>query len=345
MQKLTITRPDDFHLHFRDGAMLQAVVPPTAKVFGRAIAMPNLTPPVINTTQAQEYYARIKAAVPAGSNFEPLMTLYLTDQTTPEMIEAAAQSGIIKACKLYPANATTNSAHGVTNIQALGETFAAMQENGILLLTHGEITDSDIDIFDREKCFFDRHLSKIVAQNPQLKVVAEHITTAEAAQFILGASTNVAATITPQHIMYNRNDLLVGGVKPHNYCLPILKRNTHQQALQDVVKSGNAKFFLGTDSAPHLKRNKENCCGCAGCYSAPAALELYAQVFEQLGCLDKLEAFASFNGADFYGIPRNTDTVTLIKQPWQMAEEVMVDGEPLVPFFAGQTLNWKILEN
>lgn len=341
-QTLTITRPDDWHIHFRDGEMLQAVVPPTAKVFSRAIAMPNLQPPVTSTEQAQGYYERIKAALPVGSNFEPLMTLYLTDQTSPEMIEAAAQSGVVKACKLYPANATTNSAHGVTDPARLKETYAAMQEQGILLLVHGEVTASEIDVFDREKAFIDQHMCKIVADNPGLKVVFEHITTADAAEFVLSGPANLAATITPQHLMYNRNDLLVGGVKPHNYCLPVLKRNTHQKALQDVVASGNNKFFLGTDSAPHLKAAKESCCGCAGCYSAPAALELYAQVFDELGSLDKLEAFASFNGPDFYGLDRNNETVTLIREAWQMPEQVLVAGEPLVPFYAGQTLNWKV---
>lgn len=339
-QTLTITRPDDWHIHFRDGDMLKAVVPPTANVFGRAIAMPNLQPPVVTTEQAQGYYERIKAA--AGNNFEPLMTLYLTDQTTPEMIEAAAASGIVKACKLYPANATTNSAHGVTDVAGLAETFATMQEKGILLLVHGEVTHSEIDVFDREKAFIDQHMCQIVTNNPDLKVVFEHITTADAAEFVKAAADNVAATITPQHLMYNRNDLLVGGVKPHNYCLPVLKRNTHQKALQEVVASGSTKFFLGTDSAPHLKAAKESCCGCAGCYSAPAALELYAQIFEELGCLDKLEAFASFNGPDFYGLPRNSDTVTLVREPWQMPDQVLVGEEPLVPFYAGQTLNWKV---
>lgn len=342
-QTLTITRPDDWHLHFRDGAMLETVVPPTAEVFARAIAMPNLQPPVVDAQQAQAYYERIKACVPAGHSFEPLMTLYLTDNTTPEMIEAAAATGVVKACKLYPANATTNSAHGVTQVAALKETFAVMQEQGILLLVHGEVTANEIDVFDREKAFIDQHMINIVADNPELKVVFEHITTSDAAAFVNAGGQNLAATITPQHLMYNRNDLLVGGVKPHNYCLPILKRNTHQQALQDVVASGSAKFFLGTDSAPHLKSAKESCCGCAGCYSAPAALELYAQIFEELGCLDKLEAFASLNGPDFYGLPRNADTVTLKREPWQMPEQVMVAGEPMVPFFAGQTLNWKVI--
>nr|WP_285817709.1 dihydroorotase [Echinimonas agarilytica] len=339
---MTITRPDDWHIHFRDGAMMATAVPATANVFGRAIVMPNLQPPVVDAEQAVAYYDRLKGCLADNSQFEPLMTLYLTDQTTPEMIKAAAASGVVKACKLYPANATTNSAHGVTDVAGLNDTFAEMEKQGILLLVHGEVTDHDIDVFDREKEFIERHMVHVVKANPNLKIVFEHITTADAVEFVLESSVNVAATITPQHLMYNRNDLLVGGVKPHNYCLPVLKRNTHQKALQKAVASGSSKFFLGTDSAPHLKSAKESSCGCAGCYSAPAALELYAHIFDQLGCLDKLEGFASHYGADFYGLPRNTDTVTLVNEAWPMPEQVTVGDEPLVPFFAGQIINWKV---
>ncbi|MBW8191533.1 dihydroorotase [Neiella marina] len=341
-QTITIRQPDDWHIHLRDGAVMETAVPATAAVFARAIAMPNLQPPVINAADAMAYYQRIKSCVPAGSNFEPLMTLYLTDATTPEMIVAAKEAGVVKACKLYPANATTNSAHGVTDVGRLSETFAAMEEQGILLLVHGEVTESHIDVFDREKEFIDRHMTKIVAANPNLKIVFEHITTSDAAAFVQSSSANVAATITPQHLMYNRNDLLVGGVKPHNYCLPVLKRNTHQQKLQEVVATGSEKFFLGTDSAPHLKSAKESSCGCAGCYSAPAALELYAHIFDDLGCIDKLEGFASLHGPAFYGLPINEKTITLVKEPWQMPEQVQVGDESIVPFYAGQTLNWKV---
>ena len=340
---LTITRPDDWHIHVRDNAMLTAVVPVTARVFGRAIVMPNLQPPVITPAAAHDYYRRIKAATPVTSCFEPLMTLYLTDQTTPAMIQQAAEQGLVKACKLYPANATTNSAHGVTNLTALDATFAAMADTGLLLLVHGEVTADEIDVFDREKAFIDQQLVPIVTKHPYLKVVFEHITTSDAAEFVLGGGPNVAATITPQHLLYNRNHILVGGIKPHNYCLPVLKRNTHQQALQAVIAGGSSKFFLGTDSAPHLQHAKESACGCAGCYSAPAALELYAEIFDQLGVLDKLEAFASFNGADFYGLPRNTGTVTLVRKPWQVPDKVDVAGQPMVPFYAGETLQWQVV--
>ncbi|GAA5216399.1 dihydroorotase [Corallincola platygyrae] len=339
---LTIIQPDDWHIHLRDDAMLHTAVPATARVFSRAIAMPNLQPPVVTPADAKAYYERIQGATPAESNFTPLMTLYLTDNTTPEMVREAAAGGLVKACKLYPANATTNSAHGVTDLAGLDATFEAMAEVGLLLLVHGEVTADEIDVFDREKAFIDQHLSNIVAKFPQLKVVFEHITTKDAAEFVFASDANVAATVTPQHLMYNRNHLLVGGIKPHNYCLPVLKRNIHQQALQEAVASGSNKFFLGTDSAPHLKHTKESACGCAGCYSAPAALELYAEIFEQIGALDKLEAFASFNGPDFYGLPRNTGTVTLVRDPWQIPDTVDVAGEPMVPFYAGNTLQWKV---
>ena len=342
MQQITITTPDDWHLHFRDGDMLDETVPATARCFARAIAMPNLVPPVVNAKLANEYKARILAARPQGSHFEPLMTLYLTNQTTQQDIVDAKNSGVI-AAKLYPAGATTNSAQAVSGIEALYPVFAEMQTQGLLLLVHGEVTESHVDIFDREKIFIDQYMAKIVHAFPELKVVFEHITTSDAADFVLSSASHVAATITPQHLLLNRNDLLVGGIKPHNYCLPVLKRSSHQQALRKAVEGGSNKFFLGTDSAPHARNAKENACGCAGCYSAWSALELYTQVFDELNALDKLEGFASFHGADFYGLPRNQSTVTLVKESWTVPESVILpNGEPIVPFFAGQTVDWKI---
>ena len=342
MQSITIRQPDDWHLHFRDNDMLAETVPATARCFARAIVMPNLVPPVTNAELAMAYKARIEAARPVGSQFEPLMTLYLTNQTTPADITAAKAAGVV-ACKLYPAGATTNSDAAVKGINALYPVFEQMEKDGVLLLIHGEVTESHVDIFDREKVFIDQYMAKIVKDFPGLKVVFEHITTADAADFVLANGENIAATITPQHLLLNRNDLLVGGVRPHNYCLPVLKRNTHQQRLREVVAEGSAKFFLGTDSAPHAKHRKENACGCAGCYSAWSAIELYAEVFEQLDALDKFEAFASENGPDFYGLPRNTGTITLVKESWQVPEIVtLADGTEMVPFFAGQTLNWKL---
>ena len=342
MQQITITTPDDWHLHFRDGDMLSETVPATARCFARAIVMPNLVPPVINATLAMEYKTRILAARPQGSHFEPLMTLYLTNQTTQQDIVDAKNSGVI-AAKLYPAGATTNSAQAVSGIEALYPVFEEMQIQGLLLLVHGEVTESHVDIFDREKVFIDQYMAKIVQAFPELKVVFEHITTSDAADFVLNSASNVAATITPQHLLLNRNDLLVGGIKPHNYCLPVLKRSSHQQALRKAVAGGSNKFFLGTDSAPHAKHAKENACGCAGCYSAWSALELYTQVFDELNALDKLEGFASFHGADFYGLPRNQSTVTLVKESWTVPGSVILpSGEPIVPFFAGQTVDWKI---
>jgi dihydroorotase len=344
MQQITITTPDDWHLHFRDGQMLNETVPATARCFARAIVMPNLVPPVTNAKLALEYETRILAARPKGSNFQPLMTLYLTNQTSTSDIIQAKQAGVV-AAKLYPAGATTNSAQAVSGIEALYPVFEEMQKQGMLLLIHGEVTESHVDIFDREKVFIDQYMAKIVAAFPQLKVVFEHITTSDAADFVLSQPTNLAATITPQHLLLNRNDLLVGGVKPHNYCLPVLKRNTHQQALRKVVASGSPQFFLGTDSAPHAKHAKESACGCAGCYSAWSALELYAQVFDDLGVIDKLEGFASFHGADFYGLPRNTGTVTLSKENWQIPESFLLsDGEAIVPFFAGETVTWRLVQ-
>ena len=339
---LTITTPDDWHLHFRDGDMLGETVPATARCFRRAIVMPNLVPPVTTAAMATDYRQRILQAVPPGSEFEPLMTLYLTNDTTADTIRAAKTAGVV-AVKLYPAGATTNSATGVSDLSHLEPVFTAMAETGLLLLIHGEVTDGDIDIFDREKVFIDRHLRDIVENFPDLKIVLEHITTADAVDFVSAAPGTVAATITPQHLLLNRNDLLVGGIRPHNYCLPVLKRNTHQQALRSAVASGSPKFFLGTDSAPHEQHRKESACGCAGCYSAWSAIELYAQVFEELGCLDKLEAFASFHGADFYGLPRNQNTITLTRQSWQIPETITLPNDnSIVPFAAGQTVQWRL---
>lgn len=344
MHKLTLQTPDDWHLHFRDGEMLMETVPATARCFQRAIVMPNLVPPVTTAAMALAYKQRIQAARPATSKFEPLMTLYLTNQTTRQDILDAKAAGIV-AAKLYPAGATTNSDAAVEGIEGLYPIFEVMAECGMLLLIHGEVTESHVDIFDREKAFIDRYLIDITTRFTDLKVVFEHITTADAAQFVADSSERVAATITPQHLLLNRNDLLVGGVKPHNYCLPVLKRSTHQEALRKAVASGSKKYFLGTDSAPHEKHLKENACGCAGCYSAWSALELYAHVFEELGVLDKLEGFASHYGADFYGLPRNSGTVILTKQDWQVPDEIALpNGHPIVPFFAGQTVGWKLTE-
>lgn len=342
MQSITITTPDDWHLHFRDGEMLAETVPATARCFKRAIVMPNLVPPVTTAEMAMSYKERILKARPQGSEFEPLMTLYLTNQTSEQDIEDAKAAGVI-AAKLYPAGATTNSDAAVSQISALSKVFAKMEQEGMLLLIHGEVTDHDIDIFDREKLFIDRTMSKIVANHPNLKVVFEHITTKDAVDFVMGSSANVAATITPQHLMMNRNDLLVGGIRPHNYCLPVLKRQEHQQALRQVVTTGSRKFFLGTDSAPHAKHKKEAACGCAGCYSAWSAIELYTQVFDELGALDKLEGFASFYGPDFYGLERNKGTITLVKESWQTPESIALpNNDSIVPFYAGQSVSWKL---
>ena len=341
-EELSLLAPDDWHLHFRDGQMLQQTVPATARCFQRAVVMPNLVPPVTTGAMAQAYRARILAARPEGSTFEPLMTLFLTNQTTPDDIVQAKAMGVV-AAKLYPAGATTNSSAAVQSVAALQPVFETMQAQGMLLLVHGEVTQAHIDIFDREKAFIDTHLTQIVDRNPGLKVVLEHITTSDAVDFVLQASDRVAATVTPQHLLLNRNDLLVGGIRPHNFCLPVLKRNTHQRALQAAVASGTAKIFLGTDSAPHEKAKKENACGCAGCYSAWSAIELYAQVFEDLGALDKLEAFASHSGADFYGLPRNRHSIRLVKDSWQVPVDIALsNGESLVPFFAGQAVRWRL---
>ncbi|MCC4834534.1 dihydroorotase [Shewanella sp. 1_MG-2023] len=342
MTQITITTPDDWHLHFRDGDMLAETVPATARLFQRAIVMPNLVPPVTDATMVSAYRERILAARPQGSSFEPLMTLFLTNNTTAQDIIDAKAAGVV-AAKLYPAGATTNSDAAVKALDALFPIFEVMAEQGMLLLVHGEVTESHIDIFDREKEFIDRYMARIVEAMPTLKIVFEHITTKDAAEFVASAPSNIAATITPQHLLLNRNDLLVGGVRPHNFCLPVLKRNIHQQALQAAVATGSSKFFLGTDSAPHEKHRKESACGCAGCYSAWSALELYAQVFDDLGALDKLEGFASLHGADFYGLPRNTGTVTLVKEEWVVPEQIILPNQnPIVPFFAGETVNWKV---
>ncbi|MCK9504920.1 MAG: dihydroorotase [Porticoccaceae bacterium] len=344
MEKLVITRPDDWHAHLRDNEALTTTVPAAARYFGRTIVMPNLVPPVLTTPQAEEYQQRILAQRPAGSRWQPLMVLYLTDRTTPQDIRSAKASGFVKAAKYYPAGATTNSDSGVTSLNNIYPVLATMEEVGLPLLLHGEVTDGDIDIFDREAVFIERHLSAIVSRFPDLKIVLEHITTQEGAQFVAAASANVAATITPQHLLFNRNAMLAGGIRPHFYCLPILKRNIHQEALIHAATSGNPKFFLGTDSAPHTTANKEAACGCAGCYSHHAPLELYAELFDRENALDKLEGFASCHGSDFYGLPRNTDTITLIKKPWQVPNSVMLGNDAMTPLWAGNALNWQILD-
>ncbi|MCY1269599.1 Dihydroorotase [compost metagenome] len=342
--RLTLLRPDDWHIHLRDGAVLAHTVADAARTFGRAIIMPNLVPPVRNAEEADAYRQRILAARPAGSRFEPLMVLYLTDRTSPEEIRAAKASGFVHAAKLYPAGATTNSDSGVTSIDKIIPALEAMAEVGMLLLVHGEVTRGEIDVFDREKVFIDEHLRRVVERFPTLKVVFEHITTGDAVQFVQSAPDNVAATITAHHLLYNRNHMLVGGIRPHFYCLPILKRNTHQEALLDAATSGSAKFFLGTDSAPHAKHAKEAACGCAGCYTAYAAIELYAEAFEQRNALDKLEAFASFNGPDFYGLPRNTDRITLVREEWTAPATLPLGEQTVVPLRAGEKLRWRLLE-
>ena len=343
MDKITITRPDDWHLHLRDGDALKAVLPDTANRFGRAIVMPNLRPPVTTTALAAEYRQRILDAIPAGANFEPLMTLYLTDNTSAAEITRAKASGFVHGVKLYPAGATTNSDSGVSSLDACGEALEAMQESGMPLLVHAEVTDADVDVFDRERVFIDRHMQPLLTKYPELKVVFEHITTKDAAEFVVSAPSNVAATITPHHLLMNRNAMFTGGIRPHHYCLPILKREEHRLALVSAATSGNPKFFLGTDSAPHAKSSKEAACGCAGMYSAHAGIELYAEAFEAAGALDKLESFASFYGADFYGLPRNTDQITLLKTAWNVPESITFAADILVPLRAGQSIAWKML--
>ena len=339
---LSITRPDDWHLHLRDGAALKAVLPDTAKQFARAIVMPNLRPPVTTTALALAYRQRILDALPAELNFEPLMTLYLTDNTTAEEIALAKASGIVHGIKLYPAGATTNSDSGVTNLGHCVKALEAMEKLGVPLLAHAEVTDADVDVFDRERVFIERNMAPLLKKFPALKVVFEHITTKDAADFVTEASSNVAATITAHHLLMNRNDMFKGGIQPHHYCLPILKREEHRVALVKAAISGNAKFFLGTDSAPHAKHTKEAACGCAGMYTAHTAIELYAEAFENANALEKLEGFASFYGADFYGLPRNTAQITLIKESWKVPDSLPFDGDALVPLRAGQTLAWKL---
>ncbi len=342
--QLTITRPDDWHLHLRDDEALAAVLPHTARQFARAIVMPNLKPPVTTVEQAAAYRQRILAALPLGMSFEPLMTLYLTDNMPPAEIVKAAASGFVRAVKLYPAGATTNSDAGLTDIRKADATLAEMERVGLPLLVHGEVTDPAVDLFDREKVFIDTVLLPLTQRFPRLKVVMEHITTKDAAEFVAASAANVAATITVHHLLYNRNAIFQGGVRPHWYCLPILKRETHREALVAAAISGNPKFFLGTDSAPHAKGAKEAACGCAGCYTAYAAIELYAEVFENAGALDKLEAFASFNGPDWYGLPRNSDKITLAKQTWTVpASYPYLSTDDIVPLRAGESLNWKML--
>jgi dihydroorotase len=338
---LTLTRPDDWHLHVRDGTALQAVVPHTAAQFGRAIIMPNLKPPVTTAAQAQAYRERILAAVPAGMAFEPLMALYLTDNLPPDEIARARAAGVV-ALKLYPAGATTNSDAGVTDIRKTYKTLEAMQREGLKLLVHGEVTSADIDLFDREAVFIDQVLIPLRRDFPELKIVMEHITTKEAAQYVAGAGAHTAATITAHHLLYNRNAIFLGGIRPHYYCLPVLKRETHRVALVQAATSGSDRFFLGTDSAPHPAHLKEHAVGCAGCYTAHAAMELYAEAFEAAGALDKLEGFASFHGPDFYGLPRNAGTVTLKRQAWRVPETVPFGEAELKPLRGGETLAWKL---
>lgn len=341
-QQITITRPDDWHLHVRDGAALASVLPHTAAQFARAIIMPNLKPPVTTTEQAAAYRERILAALPAGMNFEPLMTLYLTNNTPPDEIRRAKDSGFVHAVKLYPAGATTNSDAGVTDLKNCYKTLETMQEVGMPFLVHGEVTDAEIDLFDREAVFIDRVMQPLRKDMPELKVVFEHITTSDAAAYVAESGGPIAATITAHHLLYNRNEIFKGGIRPHYYCLPVLKRETHRQALVKAAISGSKRFFLGTDSAPHAKGLKEHACGCAGCYTAMHAMELYAQAFEQAGALDQLEAFASFNGPDFYQLPRNSGSITLVREDWQMPTELPFADSSIVPLNSGETLHWKM---
>jgi dihydroorotase len=339
---LTLGQPDDWHLHLRDGKAMADVVAATAAVFRRAIVMPNLQPPVTTTQAAGSYRERILATLPAGSRFRPLMTLYLTDTTEPAEIARARASGFVHAVKYYPAGATTHSDAGVTSIARVYPVLAAMEKHGVVLSLHGEVTDAGVDIFDREAVFIERTLAAIVRDFPGLRIVLEHITTADAAAFVTAAADGVAATITPQHLLYSRNALFAGGVRPHYYCLPILKRETHRKALVAAATSGNRKFFLGTDSAPHPRHTKENACGCAGCYTAPIALPLYAEAFEAAGALDRLEGFASHHGADFYALPRNDDKVTLTRRSWTVPADYRFGDDRVVPLRAGETLHWQV---
>ncbi len=341
--ELTLTRPDDWHVHLRDGAALSHTCADMARYMGRAIVMPNLTPPVTNVALAAAYRDRILAAQQGlPRQFEPLMVLYLTDQTTEADIAEAAASDFVHAVKLYPAGATTNSDAGVADLSALYPVIGAMEAHDLPLLIHGEVTDHAVDIYDREAVFIEQHLRPIVASFPRLRVVLEHITTEDAVDFVAGAGDRVAATITAHHLLYNRNHMLVGGIRPHYYCLPILKRNRHQLALIEAATTGNPKFFLGTDSAPHDTGEKESACGCAGCYTAHAALEMYAEVFEEAGALDRLEGFASFYGADFYGLPRNTDSITLTRQAWEIPAQLAMGAGSMTPLRAGETIPWTV---
>ena len=342
MDSLTITRPDDWHLHLRDGAALSSVLPDTARQFARAIVMPNLKPPVTTVAAAAAYRERILAAVPQGADFQPLMTLYLTDDTPPAEITRARQCGFVHGVKYYPAGATTNSAFGVTDIRRCDATLAAMAEQGLPLLIHGEVTDTDVDVFDRERVFIERTLAPLLARFPVLRVVLEHITTSDAVDFVLQAGRNVAATITAHHLLLNRNAIFQGGIRPHNYCLPVLKREEHRRALVAAAISGNPKFFLGTDSAPHERRTKEQACGCAGIYTAHTAMELYAEAFDAADALDRLEGFASIFGADFYGLPRNQGKITLRRDAWQVPTELAFADGALAPMRAGESLAWRV---
>ncbi len=344
MEHLTLTRPDDWHIHLRDGAALATTVPHVAAQFGRAIVMPNLRPPVTTTEAALAYRQRILDARPSGSRFEPLMTLYLTDTTSGDEIRRAKASGFVHGVKLYPAGATTNSDSGVTDLAKVYDTLAVMEEVGMPLLIHGEITDSHVDIFDREKLFIDQKLAPLLERFPKLKVVFEHITTRDAADFVLYGPDNLAATITAHHLLMNRNDMLVGGIQPHHYCLPVLKREKHRQALVKVATSGNPKFFLGTDSAPHTRSTKESDCGCAGMYTAFGAIELYAEAFYNAGALGQLDGFASRHGPRFYGLPVNSETVSLVRQEWAVPKSYPLGDETVVPLRAGGNLTWQLLQ-
>ena len=342
--RLTLTRPDDWHLHLRDGLALAAVLPDTARRFGRAIVMPNLKPPVTTGAAAAAYRERILAALPRGVAFEPLMTLYLTDRTPPAEIAAAKASGFVHAVKYYPAGATTNSENGVTDWQKARAAIAAMEQHDLPLLLHGEVTDGDVDVFDRERVFLERHLAPLRADFPGLRIVLEHVTTADAVAFVRQAGKRTAATITAHHLLWNRNEIFRGGIRPHAYCLPVLKREHHRQALLAAATSDDPRFFLGTDSAPHARHTKEADCGCAGVYTAHAGIELYAEAFEQAGALEKLEAFASHRGPDFYRLPRNPDRITLAKEPWTVPAELPFGDKTLVPMRAGQSMPWRLVE-
>ncbi|HUW49652.1 MAG TPA: dihydroorotase [Sulfuricella sp.] len=343
MERLTLTRPDDWHLHLRDGEQMRSVLPDTAHRFGRAIIMPNLRPPVATTEMAAAYRQRILAALPAGARFEPLMTLYLTDNTMPAEIVRARSSGLVYGVKLYPAGATTNSDSGVTDIMKCAAVLAEMEKQDLPLLVHGEVTDPEVDVFDREKVFIDRVLMPLVQRFPGLRIVLEHVTTRDGVEFVKAASARVAATLTAHHLLLNRNAMFAGGIRPHHYCLPVLKREEHRRALVEAAISGNPKFFLGTDSAPHARGAKETACGCAGIYTACAGIELYAEAFEQAGALDRLEAFASFYGADFYGLQRNAGVVTLVRETWTLPDSLPFAGEDLVPLRAGGGVSWRLL--